>query len=377
MNRQKKSFIVALPQLTVAKSPRSQLRLKVMCRVHPTEIRISISPSSAAKQLNTTSALANYATEAGTRKVEEVYQHLNVRTQRNQKSDSNPLNSPVMKVRQDEKYSLARTSILPQLAVTSILLQLAVTSILPLLVVTSILPQLAMTSILPQLAVTSILPSLAVTSILPSLAVTSILPQLAVTSILPQLAVTSILPQLAVTSILPQLAVTFILPQLAVTSILHLLAVTSILPQIVVTSILPKIVKHILRRRRVPLPDAVTVVMQVVDVQVVGVHPDATRGLLFLPLAAPVLAALDARRHYDEQRQDAQRPGAYGHVQQGDAELVGAVGLLLVEPGGAVAGAVAPQGGADARVQFRTPGTIESMLHWGVGHVERHKVVNN
>nr|CAD7198351.1 unnamed protein product [Timema douglasi] len=31
--------------------------------VHPTEIRTSISPSSAVEQLNTTSALANYATE--------------------------------------------------------------------------------------------------------------------------------------------------------------------------------------------------------------------------------------------------------------------------------------------------------------------------
>nr|CAD7264841.1 unnamed protein product [Timema shepardi] len=37
--------------------------------VHPTEIRISISPSSAV-ELNTTSALANYATEAGSRNIE-------------------------------------------------------------------------------------------------------------------------------------------------------------------------------------------------------------------------------------------------------------------------------------------------------------------
>nr|CAD7579811.1 unnamed protein product [Timema californicum] len=35
--------------------------------VHPTEIRTSISPSSAVKYLNTTSALANYPTEAGLR----------------------------------------------------------------------------------------------------------------------------------------------------------------------------------------------------------------------------------------------------------------------------------------------------------------------
>nr|CAD7399321.1 unnamed protein product [Timema poppensis] len=34
-------------------------------RVHPTEIRTSISPSSVVEQLNTTNALANYATEAG------------------------------------------------------------------------------------------------------------------------------------------------------------------------------------------------------------------------------------------------------------------------------------------------------------------------
>nr|CAD7577651.1 unnamed protein product [Timema californicum] len=33
--------------------------------VQPTEIQTSISPSSAVEQLNTTSALANYATEAG------------------------------------------------------------------------------------------------------------------------------------------------------------------------------------------------------------------------------------------------------------------------------------------------------------------------
>nr|CAD7418823.1 unnamed protein product [Timema poppensis] len=45
--------------------------------VHPTEIRTSITPSSAV-QLNTTSALANYATEAGIGKVEleEVNPHL-------------------------------------------------------------------------------------------------------------------------------------------------------------------------------------------------------------------------------------------------------------------------------------------------------------
>nr|CAD7396374.1 unnamed protein product [Timema poppensis] len=45
--------------------------------VHPTEIRTSISPSSAA-ELHTTSALANYATEAGIGKVEleEVNPHL-------------------------------------------------------------------------------------------------------------------------------------------------------------------------------------------------------------------------------------------------------------------------------------------------------------
>nr|CAD7608280.1 unnamed protein product [Timema genevievae] len=36
---------------------------RLVCRVHPTEIRTSISPSSAV-ELNTTGALANYATEA-------------------------------------------------------------------------------------------------------------------------------------------------------------------------------------------------------------------------------------------------------------------------------------------------------------------------
>nr|CAD7425819.1 unnamed protein product [Timema monikensis] len=39
------------------------------CEVHPTEIRTSISPSSAV-ELNTSSALANYAIEAGNRRVE-------------------------------------------------------------------------------------------------------------------------------------------------------------------------------------------------------------------------------------------------------------------------------------------------------------------
>nr|CAD7201923.1 unnamed protein product [Timema douglasi] len=51
----------------------SRLHLKNLCgfvhssieAVHPTEIRTSISPPSAVEQLNTTNALANYATEAG------------------------------------------------------------------------------------------------------------------------------------------------------------------------------------------------------------------------------------------------------------------------------------------------------------------------
>nr|CAD7423633.1 unnamed protein product [Timema monikensis] len=43
--------------------------------VHPTEIRTSISPSSAV-ELNTTSALANYATEAGPPTLKKVYPHL-------------------------------------------------------------------------------------------------------------------------------------------------------------------------------------------------------------------------------------------------------------------------------------------------------------
>nr|CAD7575106.1 unnamed protein product [Timema californicum] len=45
-------------------SPEARLRFNETFIVHPTEIRTSISPSSAV-ELNTTSALANYATEAG------------------------------------------------------------------------------------------------------------------------------------------------------------------------------------------------------------------------------------------------------------------------------------------------------------------------
>nr|CAD7439689.1 unnamed protein product [Timema bartmani] len=44
--------------------------------VHPTEIRTSISPSSTA-ELNTTSALVNYATEAGMQSTKDGLKHYN------------------------------------------------------------------------------------------------------------------------------------------------------------------------------------------------------------------------------------------------------------------------------------------------------------
>nr|CAD7397249.1 unnamed protein product [Timema cristinae] len=57
--------------LSIGKDDSNSCGLRVSCgqhndpsSLHPTEIRTSISPSSAV-ELNTTSALANYATEAG------------------------------------------------------------------------------------------------------------------------------------------------------------------------------------------------------------------------------------------------------------------------------------------------------------------------
>nr|CAD7394399.1 unnamed protein product [Timema cristinae] len=51
-------------QRTESKSSVLNTHLIILVQIHPTEIRTSISPSSAV-ELNTTSALANYATEAG------------------------------------------------------------------------------------------------------------------------------------------------------------------------------------------------------------------------------------------------------------------------------------------------------------------------
>nr|CAD7451329.1 unnamed protein product [Timema bartmani] len=56
------------PQFTLPifepRSPRPRRSSSTRLALHPTDIRTSISPSSAV-ELNTTSALANYATEAG------------------------------------------------------------------------------------------------------------------------------------------------------------------------------------------------------------------------------------------------------------------------------------------------------------------------
>nr|CAD7571197.1 unnamed protein product [Timema californicum] len=55
--------------------------------VHPTEIRTSISPSSAVKQLNTTSALANYATELkqNLNTERKLYKEISYRQEQNRK----------------------------------------------------------------------------------------------------------------------------------------------------------------------------------------------------------------------------------------------------------------------------------------------------
>nr|CAD7454530.1 unnamed protein product [Timema tahoe] len=67
------------PELNLAQFPREKPP-----PVHPTEIRTSISPSSAA-ELNTTSALANYATEAG--------QYKGVEAKKIKRKESKKLNS--------------------------------------------------------------------------------------------------------------------------------------------------------------------------------------------------------------------------------------------------------------------------------------------
>jgi len=84
-------------------------------------------------------------------------------------------------------------------------------------------------------------------------------------------------------------------------------------------------------------------------VQVVGTVA-AGRFLLLLPLVAPILAILDTRRQCDQNGQDGQSASSDGHVQQRDAELVGAVGFFFIETRRAMTCAIAPEGSTDAGV---------------------------
>lgn len=68
-----------------------------------------------------------------------------------------------------------------------------------------------------------------------------------------------------------------------------------------------------------------------------------------------MLAVLDASRHSDQKGQNAQGARSDQHVQQRDAELVGAVRFFLVETRRTMQQAVTPQGGTDAGIQLRAP----------------------
>lgn len=87
-----------------------------------------------------------------------------------------------------------------------------------------------------------------------------------------------------------------------------------------------------------------------VYVQVVGTVAAGRLLLLLLPLVAPIMAILDAGRQCDQKGQDAQGPKPDGHVQQRDAELVGAVGFFFIEARRAMTRAIAPESSTDAGV---------------------------
>lgn len=74
-----------------------------------------------------------------------------------------------------------------------------------------------------------------------------------------------------------------------------------------------------------------------------------------LALDAPSVDDLEGDGEADEQHQDAHGGAADGHVERRDGQLVGAVGGVLVEARRTVLEAVAPQSGADARVQLGAP----------------------
>ena len=83
--------------------------------------------------------------------------------------------------------------------------------------------------------------------------------------------------------------------------------------------------EDVVSRGRVSLANtsnSLAVVMQMVHVKVVGA---VAAGRLLLPLVASILTVLEARRQPDEEGQDTQSSNPDEHVQQWDAELVGAV----------------------------------------------------
>ena len=90
--------------------------------------------------------------------------------------------------------------------------------------------------------------------------------------------------------------------------------------------------EHVIGGGGVPLCHAsyrLPIVVQMVDVQVVTIVGGG--GLLFLPLVASVLTILHACGYRNEESEDPQSACPDSHVEQRDAELVGAVSFLLVE----------------------------------------------
>lgn len=79
------------------------------------------------------------------------------------------------------------------------------------------------------------------------------------------------------------------------------------------------------------------------------------------PFVPSGLATFEAGRGGDEHGEDDESAASDGDVQDGNAELEGAVSFLLVEAGRAVPGPVTPKLRADAGVQFGTPTTAKEV----------------
>jgi len=120
-------------------------------------------------------------------------------------------------------------------------------------------------------------------------------------------------------------------------------------------TVLPVILQvHLLRGGQVvaaaqPATGQAVVVMGVIHVEMIYVEGDV---FLLLTRLVPVQAVLEAAGGQQENQEYTQGTSAHGHVQQGHAEVVRAVGLLLVKARGAMTHPVAPQDRTDARLDL-------------------------